>query len=50
MSEGDLVAKDLIAVANLRLVVSIAKKYTIYSKVKGGDWNKIVFDSKTLNK
>ena len=24
--------------------LSIAKKYTIYSKVKGGDWNKIVFD------
>ena len=28
MGEGDLLAKDLIAVANLRLVVSIAKKYT----------------------
>ena len=24
--------------------LSIAKKYTIYSKVKGGDWNKIIFD------
>ena len=24
--------------------LSIAKKYTIYSKVKGGDWHKIVFD------
>ena len=24
--------------------LSIAKKYTIYSKVKGGDWHNIVFD------
>ncbi len=24
--------------------LSIAKKYTVYSKVKGGDWHKIVFD------
>ena len=24
--------------------LSIAKKYTIYSKVKGGDWNRIIFD------
>ena len=24
--------------------LSIAKKYTIYSKVKGGDWHKIIFD------
>ena len=24
--------------------LSLAKKYTIYSKIKGGDWNKIVFD------
>ena len=28
MMEGDLVAKDLLTIANLRLVVSIAKKYT----------------------
>ena len=24
--------------------LSLAKKYTIYSKVKGGDWHNIVFD------
>ena len=24
--------------------LSLAKKYTIYSKVKGGDWHKIIFD------
>ena len=28
MTEGDLLAKELLTVANLRLVVSIAKKYT----------------------
>ena len=27
-----------------QLSLSIAKKYTIYSKVKGSDWHKIVFD------
>ena len=33
--------KDLTVQINF---TSISKKYTIYSKVKGGDWHKIVFD------